>query len=145
RNSGSRTKETGRSARGCFRTILNSKNQPFKPMNLKTIFSAVLASLLLALPAMSQIKAGRAIQVTIQGVPAEERARIDGVYRAAGSGLVNMPFTRQVRAAGMMPDALQTTLQNLYSSRQIYRNPTIQVIASRADTIDEQVVHVGGQ
>lgn len=115
-------------------------------MNIKTIVTAALASLLLALPvfSQSQIRAGRAIQISIQGVPPEERARIDGIYPVGESGSINMPYIGMVRAAGLRPEVLSVNIQNAYKQAGYYRNPTIQVIASSADTIDEQVVHVGG-
>ncbi len=114
-------------------------------MNLKSILTVLFASLLLAVPSLAQIKSGRAIQIVIQGVPSEERARIDGMYPVGESGMINMPFIGEVRAAGMRPEDLQKVLQNLYKSHEIYSNPTIQVIASDTTAIDEQVVHVGGQ
>jgi len=116
-------------------------------MNIKTIITAALASLLLALPvfSQSQIRAGRAIQITIQGVPPEERARIDGIYPVGESGSINMPFIGTIRAAGLRPEVLALNIQNAYRQGGFYRSPTIQVIASSAETIDDQVVHVGGQ
>lgn len=114
-------------------------------MNLKSILIAIFAVFLTAVPAFAQIKPGRAIQIVIQGVPPEERQRIDGTYPVSESGMINMPFIGMVRAAGMMPSSLQVNLENIYKSQQIYRNPTFQVIASSAETVDKQVVHVGGQ
>lgn len=114
-------------------------------MNLKSILTALFAVFLTAVPALSQIKAGRAIQITIQGVPPDERARIDGIYPVSEAGTINMPFIGQVRAVGMMPASLQVALENIYKSQEIYTNPTFQVIASSAESIDEQVVHVGGK
>jgi protein involved in polysaccharide export with SLBB domain len=121
------------------------KQNQTNTMNLKSILTAVFAVCLTAGPALSQIKAGRAIQIVIQGVPPEERARIDGIYPVSEAGTINMPFIGQVRAAGMMPANLQVALENIYKSQEIYTNPTFQVIGSNAESIDEQVVHIGGQ
>jgi protein involved in polysaccharide export with SLBB domain len=117
-------------------------------MNPKTVFTAFLTALLLSIPAFSQaeIKAGRAIQITIQGVPTEEKAKIDGMYPVGVNGTINMPFLNgTLRAAGMRPEELAASIQNAYKREQIYRNPTIQVFASSADVLDEQQVHVGGK
>jgi len=116
-------------------------------MNCKSIFLGSLASLLLALTAFgqAQIKAGRAVTMTILGVPTEEKARFDGVYPVSESGTVNMPHIGQIRAAGLRADELSRILQSTYKSRNIYTNPTIQVIDSSAQTVDKQVVHLGGQ
>jgi polysaccharide export outer membrane protein len=115
-------------------------------MNLKSIFVALFAIFMTAVPAFSQIKAGQGIQIVIQGVPTEERGRIDGLYVVCpNQGTINMPFIGLVPAAGLAPSALQMRLEGLYKSREIYRNPTFQVISSSADTVVKQVVHVGGQ
>jgi polysaccharide export outer membrane protein len=116
-------------------------------MNLRALIIGSLASLLLAITvfAQTQIKAGRAITITISGVPVEEKTRIDGTYPVSESGMVNMPHIGQIRAAGLKADELSRVLQSTYQGRQIYTNPTIQVLTSSLDTLDDQMVHVGGQ
>lgn len=99
----------------------------------------------LSASAFGQIQAGKAVQVTISGVPPEEKVRIDGIYPVSEAGLINMPFIDQVRAAGLRNEDLAVALQNRYKSAGIYTNPTIQVISKFTDRIDEQVVYLGGQ
>jgi polysaccharide export outer membrane protein len=116
-------------------------------MNLRALIIGSLASFLLAATvfAQTQIKAGRAITITISGVPVEEKTRIDGTYPVSESGMINMPHIGQIRAAGLKADELSRVLQSSYQSRQIYTNPTIQVLTSSLDTLDDQMVHIGGQ
>jgi len=116
-------------------------------MNFKAFILGSVASLLLALSVFgeTQIKPGRAITITILGVPTEEKARFDGTYPVSESGNINMPHIGQIRAAGLQADELSRVLQATYKSREIYTNPTIQVLTSSADTLDKQVVHLGGQ
>lgn len=114
-------------------------------MNLKRIISAVFALIALAASLSAQIQPGRAIQITISGVPSEEKARFDGIYPVSESGMINMPLIGQVKASGLRAEQLQSSLESRYKSAEIYLHPTIQVIDSSAKTIDEQVVHVGGQ
>jgi polysaccharide export outer membrane protein len=116
-------------------------------MNFKALIVGSLASLLLAITAFGQavIKPGRAVTMTILGVPTEEKSRFDGVYPVSESGTVNMPHIGPVKAAGLRADELSRILQASYKSREIYTNPTIQVIDSSAQTLDKQMVHVGGQ
>ena len=104
----------------------------------------MLAFLCMAGSAFSQIQAGRAIQITVSGVPAEEKGRFDPVYPVSESGMINMPFIGPVRAAGMSSDGLQAMLESRYKAAGIYRNPTFQVIDNDAKRIVEQVVHLGG-
>lgn len=102
------------------------------------VFQSMMMSLL------GQIQAGRAVQIYVSGVPAEEKARIDAIYPVSESGSINMPFIGQVRAAGLRAEVLAASLESHYKSAQIYRNPTFQVIDSSDKTVNEQKVHVGG-
>lgn len=98
------------------------------------------------LPALGQIQIGKSVAITVLGVPAEEKGRIDGAYPVAENGTINMPFIGQVRASGLKPEILAATLEARYRSAQIYRNPTFQVVANvEGGALDEAVVHVGGQ
>jgi protein involved in polysaccharide export with SLBB domain len=116
-------------------------------MNLKAICTALLAFACFASPVIAQslIKPGRAIQVSIKGVPPDEQSKIDGMYPVSESGMINMPHIGLMRAAGMRAEDLAASIQATYRSREIYRNPTIQVFGSTIETIDKQVVHLGGQ
>lgn len=93
---------------------------------------------------MAEIKSGQAIQITISGVPVEEKGRFDQMYPVSASGMINMPIIGLVRAAGLSSDALATILQNRYKQAEIYTNPTFQVIASDEAVIEERLVIVGG-
>jgi protein involved in polysaccharide export with SLBB domain len=114
-------------------------------MNLKSILSAFLLLIVGCLPGIGQIESGKAIQITISGVPAEEKGRIDGIYPVSDAGYINMPFIDTVRAAGLRNEDLAASLQARYRSLGIYTNPTIQVISKTGDSIDQQMVHIGGQ
>lgn len=97
------------------------------------------------LSAQSSISPGRAIEIQIKGVPQEEIVQINGTYPVSDSGLINMPHIGTIRAAGLSPIQLAQNIQNAYRSAQIYRNPTIQVLASSDDTVTKHFVTVGGQ
>jgi polysaccharide export outer membrane protein len=113
---------------------------------LQALILGTVATLLLALPglAQTQIKAGKAINIFISGVPATEKSLVDGVYPVSDSGMVNLPHIGLIRAAGLKADELSRVIQSTYQSRKIYTNPTVQVVSSSQDTLDEQIVHVGG-
>lgn len=114
-------------------------------MNIKSIFTGLVALVCLVVSASAQIQPGRAIQISISGVPAEEKGRFDPIYPVSESGMINMPFIGHIRAAGMTSDQLQSALESRYKSAGIYRNPTFQVIDTTAKRIEEQVVVLGGQ
>lgn len=115
-------------------------------MNFKIILSFVMASFCLVSSVVSQIEAGSSVQISIMGVPSEEKSKIDTIYPVSESGHVNMPFIGNVRAAGLRPESLAASIQSAYKSAQIYNNPTIHVISTREGAgVREQVVHIGGQ
>ena len=116
-------------------------------MNVKTLLFAALASLLMVLNALgqSEIKAGRAIQLSINGVPSEDKARFDGPYPVSDTGMINLPYIGLMRAAGLKSDQLARSIQSAYVSRQIYTNPTVNVLVNSSDTLVEELVTVGGQ
>jgi polysaccharide export outer membrane protein len=116
-----------------------------KYLPLKSLLTCLLAFAALVCPVLSQIEAGTSVQITIQGVPGEEKSRIDGMYPVSESGTVNLPFIGTMRAAGIRPEALASSIQNAYKSAEIYADPTIQVVwTTEAGGVRSQVVHVGG-
>lgn len=114
-------------------------------MNLKCIVVWLAALVCLSASVLAQIQPGRAIIITISGVPAEEKARFDLNYPVSESGMINMPLIGQVHAAGLKADQLQAVLESRYKAAGIYTHPTFQVIDSTAGKIVDQVVVVGGQ
>ena len=126
--------------------IEQQPNQPHETMNLKIIRNIFLAIGCFIAPAVAQIETGTSVQITIMGVPGEEKSKIDAVYPVGQNGTVNMPFIGSIRAAGLQPESLAAAIENAYRSAQIYNSPTIQVIDTRGGmTAREQMVHVGGQ
>lgn len=103
-----------------------------------------LAWLIGLVPLAAQIQPGRAIQITISGVPPEEKNRFDPIYPVSESGMINLPFIGGVRAAGLRAEQLAAVLTQRYKSAGIYTDPVFQVIDSNAKSIDQQVVYFGG-
>ena len=114
---------------------------------LKALIFGTTFSLLLAGVGHCQapIKAGKAIILSVSGVPAGEKTLVDGTYPVSESGMVNLPHIGLVRAAGLKADELSRVIQTTYQSRGIYTNPTVQVLTSTQDAVEKQTVVVGGQ
>jgi protein involved in polysaccharide export with SLBB domain len=112
---------------------------------MKKIVLNLVLFLCLSFVSRAQIESGKAIIITISGVPAEEKGRIDGTYPVSDAGYINMPFIGTVHAASLRNEDLSASLQSRYKSLGIYRNPTIQVLSTTNNAIDEQTVHIGGQ
>ena len=114
-------------------------------MKSKFIASLMVFLLCLATGAFGQIQAGRAIQISVSGVPSEEKGRIDAIYPVSESGFINVPFIGQIRAAGLRAEQLASDLEASFRKAEIYTNPTFQVIDSSAKSIEEKIVTIGGQ
>jgi protein involved in polysaccharide export with SLBB domain len=115
---------------------------------MKRIF-LFLASLLLTsqqLVAQTTISAGRAIEIQLKGVPSEEMALVSGTYTVSETGMISMPLlTTPIRAAGQSATSLARSIEAAYRAAQIYTTPTVNVVHSTNESINELVVTVGEQ
>jgi len=109
------------------------------------IFLACSLGILQGLNAQVTINPGRAIEIRIQGVPASEMQLINNTYPVSEEGMIRMPYIGTVRAGGLSPQSLSANIEASYRSAEIYTHPTIQVLASSDETLNELVVTVGGR
>ena len=117
-----------------------------KTLNFYPLLSLCIALLAATSPLTAQIEAGTSVQISIMGVPAEEVGKISAMYFVSESGTINMPFIGTIRAAGLKPENLASSIQSAYRSAEIYTSPTIQVVSTaEGGTVRNQVVHIGGQ
>ena len=115
-------------------------------MNTGRILLGMFALIVALMSASAQIEAGKSINITIAGVPDEDKTTINGVYPVSDGGTINMPFLGSVQAAGLRNEQLAASLQSRFKSAGIYTNPTIQVIANTIGArVSEETVIVGGQ
>ncbi|WP_193212433.1 polysaccharide biosynthesis/export family protein [Luteolibacter marinus] len=107
---------------------------------------ACLVMSLQGLMGQSTISAGRAIEIQIKGVPSDEMARVNGTYTVSEGGSIRMPLLDgSIRAAGLSPTALAQSIEAAYRAAKIYTTPTINVIATNQEALEELTVTVGGQ
>ena len=121
-----------------------------KPTNytiMKTLLLSLLSLAMLVVPILraSPIQPGRAISITIQGVPPGEAARINGTYPVSDAGYVRLWQIGNIKAAGVDSAALGQKIEAAYRSAQIYTSPTIQVLSDSSDRLVEQIITVGGK
>jgi polysaccharide export outer membrane protein len=109
------------------------------------VILACLAALVQGVSAQVTIRAGQAIEIRIQGVPATETTLVNNTYPVSEGGSIRMPLIGEVRAAGLSPQALAASIEHSYKAADIYTHPTIQVIASSDEQLAELMVTVGGQ
>ena len=129
-----------------MRTSIDTIYNPLQFRLMKSLLLILLAitPLLSVANAQTKIRAGRAINIVIQGVPPEEATRINNTYPVSDGGYIRMPFIGTMRAAGLDPSQLAANIEARYKSNKIYTNPTIQVISNSDDTLEEYTVTVGG-
>lgn len=114
-------------------------------MNKKIIALILCLFSLLGSQAYSQIVAGRGIEIRIQGVPPEEKARIDGLYTVSGTGTVRMPLLNgEISISGLSPTAAAVKLESAYKNAGIYTTPTFQIQTSASDSVRQDVVTISG-
>ena len=114
---------------------------------MKTLLTTLTILLTALVPVVqaSPIQSGRAIQITIQGVPPAEAARINGTYPVSDSGYVRLWSIGNIKAAGLDSTILAQRIEAAYRSAEIYTNPTIQVLSDSSDRLVEQMLTVGGK
>ena len=110
---------------------------------LQLIFLAVFA--LVPVLKAGSIEAGQAIQITIQGVPPGEQARINGTYSVSDSGYVRLWQVGNIKAAGVDSNVLAQSIEAAYQRAEIYTNPNVQVLANSGDKMVEHLLTVGGR
>lgn len=124
--------------------ILSTKRSTNNAMKHRIAILLAFLTLAWFAPCFAQIVAGRGIEIRIQGVPPEEKGRIDGAYSVSGSGTVRMPLIGEVSVAGMNTNAAAAKLEALYKSAGIYTTPTFQISASGADSVRQDMVTISG-
>jgi polysaccharide export outer membrane protein len=103
-----------------------------------------IALIMLSPSALAQIVNGRGIEIRVQGVPIEEKGRIDGAYSVSDSGTVRMPLIGEVSIAGLSTNAAAAKLEGVYKENGIYTSPTFQISATSADAIRQDQVTISG-
>jgi protein involved in polysaccharide export with SLBB domain len=112
---------------------------------MKKLLLGLMALLFASLTVSAQIQAGKSVNITISGVPEQDKVTITNTYPVSESGMINMPFIGTVRAAGLRNDQLASTLQDRYKSSGYYTHPTIQVISEiTGANPNQEMVTVGG-
>ncbi|MGH7938990.1 MAG: polysaccharide biosynthesis/export family protein [Bryobacteraceae bacterium] len=86
------------------------------------------------------LRVGDPVGMKISGVPTDEQAQIENVYTIDADGMINMPYINKVRAAGLTPSQLASSIEGTYRAKKIYTNPTITIVMQSSP----RFVNVGG-
>ena len=111
---------------------------------MKVVMMIVLAFGLL--PAGAEIKVGDNLKIYLKGVPAPEKAKVDGAYVVGKSGSIRIPLADvSVSAAGLNGEQLARKIEAVFREAQIYTKPTIEVVTNDVTASTEAQVSVGGK
>ncbi len=86
------------------------------------------------------LRRGDTIDVRISGVPQEEVSIFNSSYTLDGTGRLNLPHIGAVLVAGLTSGQAKDMIERTYRSRDIYTNPTINIIVAAQN----RQVSVGG-
>ncbi len=109
-------------------------------MRLIPLSLALLFALVLSAHGQATLRVGDPVELKISGVPTEEQTQVNNVYTVDASGTVNMPYINKVRAEGLTPSQLASSIEGSYRSGGIYTNPTITIVMAPT----ARFVNVGG-
>lgn len=74
---------------------------------------------------------GDTFEFRVAAVPDGEAAAFNGTYTVDDQGMINLPYISQVKVSGLLPNQIQTEIQNRYIEAKIYTHPIITVQSSQ--------------
>ena len=109
---------------------------------MRSVFASFALLLGLGLSAYGQatLRIGDPVELKISGVPSEEQAQVNNIYTVDANGTVNMPYINKVKADGLTPAELASSIEGSYRAGKIYTNPTITIVMAPT----ARFVNVGG-
>ena len=91
----------------------------------------------------NEFEPGKALRITIKGVPAEEKIKIDEDYPVSKEGMVNLPYVGKINAAGKTTEQLARDIEKAYVDAKIFIDPTVEARLSGHGGIP--AIHIGGE
>ncbi len=107
---------------------------------MNAIKSLLLLLTLLCVATADVIKKESQVIVTIKGVPAQDAQEISSEYGVYANGTINLPYIDPVYAAGKTPSQLAKHIEQLYTSKKIYTNPTVNVRYQPGEAADVKMI-----
>lgn len=86
------------------------------------------------------LRSGDTIEIRLSGVPTEETTTFNAPYTIDDQGMINLPYINQVKAAGLLPNQVQDSIQNRLKEDKIFTHPTITILQTQP-----RFVNVGGE
>ncbi len=109
-------------------------------MRYVILFLASLGAFSTSAFSQATLRVGDPIEIKISGVPAEEQAQVNNTYTVDATGSINLPYINKVKAEGLTPAQLSSSVEGSYRSGKIFSNPTITIVMQPS----ARFVNVGG-
>ena len=90
--------------------------------------------------AQAKLRQGDTLELRLAGVPADEIQQFTGVYTIDDSGSINLPYIGYQKAEGLLPNALQASIEERLKHEEIYTHPTITVVVQAG----QRFISMGG-
>ena len=101
---------------------------------------SLLCAGIISAQAQATLRIGDPVELRLSGVPADEQQQVNNTYTVDASGAINLPYINKVRADGLTPAQLSSSIEGSYRAGGIYTNPTITVVMQPT----ARFVNVGG-
>ena len=101
---------------------------------------SVFFAFVLSAHGQATLRIGDPLELKISGVPTEEQTQVNNVYTVDSNGMVNMPYINKVKADGLTPGQLASSIEGSYRAGKIFTNPTITIMMAPT----ARFVNVGG-
>jgi len=114
---------------------------------MKNVRFVLLGILVLVAPVFGGgVKVGDTLGVTIKGVPVDEQAQVNGVYRVGESGKIKVPITgTMISVVGLTNEQISRKIEKSFKDGKIYQEPVIETLVQGVDDPNKQSLTVGGQ
>ncbi len=86
------------------------------------------------------LRPGDTVELRLAGVPAEETQQFSAPYTIDDSGMLNLPYVGEVKAAGLLSNQLQSAIESKLKADGIYTHPNVTVQMQ----VGQRFVNVGG-
>ena len=100
----------------------------------------VLFAVTLSLHAQATLRVGDPLELKLSGVPNDEQVQVNNTYTVDATGAVNLPYINKIKADGLTPAQLASSIEGAYRANKIYTNPTITIMMAPT----ARFVNVGG-
>jgi len=103
-------------------------------LSMKTSFFSIALLLFTACGVWAQgapLRNGDTIEIRLSGVPVDDLSTFNAPYTIDDHGMINVPFIKEIKVAGLLPNQIQEIIQNRLKEEKIFTNPTVTILQNQ--------------